>query len=74
MGKDITKNLVGQPIFKQVIKILPREQFDLLVNQCGSDRYYKSFFSWDQLVVMLLFSRCDRWAKDVMGCGLWQES
>jgi hypothetical protein len=61
MGKDITKNLVGQPIFKQVMKILPREQFDLLVRQCGSDRYYKSFFSWEQLVVMLfgIFSRCD---------------
>ena len=61
MGKDTTKNLVGQPIFKQVIKMLPKEQFDLLVEQCGSDRYYKSFFSWEQLVVMLfgIFSRCD---------------
>jgi hypothetical protein len=61
MGKDTTKNLVGQPIFKQVIKMLPKEQFDLLVGQCGSDRYYKSFFSWEQLVVMLfgIFSRCD---------------
>jgi hypothetical protein len=61
MGKDTTKHLVGQPIFKQVMKILPREPFDLLVGQCGSDRYYKSFFSWEQLVVMLfgIFSRCD---------------
>ena len=61
MSKDTTKNLVGQPIFKQVMKILPREQFDILVRQCGSDRYYKSFFSWEQLVVMLfgIFSRCD---------------
>lgn len=61
MGKDTTKKLVGQPIFKQVMKILPREQFDMIVKQRGSDRYYKSFFSWDQLVVMLfgIFSRCD---------------
>ena len=61
MSKDTIKNLVGQPIFKQVMKILPREQFDFLVIQCGSDRYYKSFFSWEQLVVMLfgIFSRCD---------------
>jgi len=61
MSKDTTKNLVGQPIFKQVMKILPREQFDLIVGQCGSDRYYKSFYSWEQLVVMLfgIFSRCD---------------
>ena len=61
MSKGNTKNLVGQPIFKQIVKMLPREQFDLLVQQCGSDRYYKTFFSWDQLIVMLfgIFSRCD---------------
>lgn len=41
--------------------MLPREQFDLLVKQCESDRYYKTFFSWDQLIVMWfgIFSRCD---------------
>ncbi|MDD4576366.1 MAG: IS4 family transposase [Bacteroidales bacterium] len=61
MSKDINKNLVGQPIFKQLIKILPRDQFDVLVKQNKTDRYYKSFYSWDQLVVMLfgIFSRCD---------------
>ena len=61
MGKDTAKNLASQPVFKQVMKILPREQFDIVVRQCGSDCCYKSFFSWDQLVVMLfgIFSRCD---------------
>lgn len=61
MGKNTEKNLVGQPIFKQIVKMLPREQFDLLVKQFESDRYYKSFFSWDQLITMLfgIFSRCD---------------
>lgn len=61
MGKDTAKNLVGQPIFKQLIKMLPREHFDILVQQYRSDRYYKTFFSWDQLIVMLfgIFSRCD---------------
>jgi len=61
MGKDTTKNLVGQPLFKQIIKVLPRDQFDLLVSQYSSDRYYKSFFAWEQLIVMLfgIFSRCD---------------
>ncbi len=61
MGKDKTKNLVGQPIFKQIVKMLPREQFDILVKQQKSDRYYKTFFSWDQLIVMLfgILSRCD---------------
>jgi hypothetical protein len=61
MGKDSKKNLVGQPIFKQIIKMIPRVKFDELVYQCKSDRYYKSFFSWEQLVTMLfgIFSRCD---------------
>ena len=61
MSKDSKKNLVGQPIFKQIIKMLPREQFDILVHQLGSDRYYKTFFSWEQLIVTLfgIFSRCD---------------
>lgn len=61
MGKDTTKNLVGQPLFKQIIKILPRDPFDLHASYCGSDRYYKSFFAWEQLIVMLfgIFSRCD---------------
>jgi len=61
MSKDRNKNLVGQPIFKQLIKLLPKDQFDFIVQQYNSDRYYKSFFSWDQLVVMLfgIFSRCD---------------
>ncbi len=53
MGKDNTKNLVEQPIFKQMIKMLPHSQFDLLVREHGSDRYYKTFFSWELLLVML---------------------
>jgi hypothetical protein len=61
MGKDSTKNLVGQPVFKQIIKIIPKDRFEMLVSKFKSDRYYKSFFSWDQLVTMLfgIFSRCD---------------
>jgi hypothetical protein len=31
MGKDSTKNLVGQPIFKQIIKMIPKDKFDELV-------------------------------------------
>jgi hypothetical protein len=44
MGKDKSKNLVGQPLFKQIVKMLPKDEFDLLVAKCGSDRYYKTFF------------------------------
>lgn len=61
MDKGRKKDLSGQPIFKQIIKMLPKEKFDELVIQQKSDRYYKTLFSWEQLVVMLfgIFSRCD---------------
>jgi len=61
MSKDTMKNLVGQPIFKQLINFLPKEKFDVLVRKHGSDKYYKTFSSWKQLVTMLfgIFSRCD---------------
>jgi hypothetical protein len=58
-GKD--NHLVGQPVFKQLINFIPKNKFDLLVQKHGSDRYYKSFSSWTQLVSMLfgVLSRCD---------------
>ena len=61
MGKDSKKHLVGQPIFRQIIKMIPRDKFNELVIRCKSDRYYKAFFSWEQMVTMLfgIFSRCD---------------
>ncbi|MDL2309091.1 DUF4372 domain-containing protein, partial [Bacteroidales bacterium OttesenSCG-928-C03] len=43
MGKNSKKNLVGQPIFKQIIDLLPKELFDVLVHKHQSDKYYKSF-------------------------------
>jgi len=61
MGKDIEKHLVGQPVFKQVIDLLPRYKFDFLVNKHKSDKYYKTFTSWQELVTLLfgILSRCD---------------
>jgi len=61
MSKDSKKNLVGQPVFKQIIQIIPKDKFDLIVKRNQSDKFYKSFFTWDELVTMLfgIFSRCD---------------
>lgn len=61
MNKIKDKNLVGQPIFKQLLEFIPRNKFDLLVNKYKSDRYYKTFDSWTQLMTMLfgILSRCD---------------
>jgi hypothetical protein len=61
MGKDSNKNLVGQPIFKQIVDLVPRAFFDRLVLEHGSDRYYKCFSSWTQFITLLfgILSRCD---------------
>jgi hypothetical protein len=61
MGKDSKKNLVGQPVFKQIIQMIPRSEFEVLAKKHGSDRYYKAFSSWDELVSLLfgIFSGCD---------------
>lgn len=59
--KDKEKKLVGQPIFKQLIDFLPKNKFDILAKQHQTDKYYKSFNAWTQLVSLLfgVFSRCD---------------
>ena len=61
MHKDTKNNLVGQPIFSQIVKLLPKNKFDMLVKRYNSDHYYKTFFSWEQLITMLygVLSRCD---------------
>ncbi|WP_036602274.1 DUF4372 domain-containing protein, partial [Olivibacter sitiensis] len=59
--KNTEKKLVGQPIFKQLLGFIPRNKFEMLVSKHRSDRYYKTFDSWTQLMTMLfgIFSRCD---------------
>lgn len=59
--KNTEKNLVGQPIFKQLLGFIPKSKFDSLAIKHKSDRYYKTFDSWTQLVTMLfgVLSRCD---------------
>lgn len=60
-SKNIKKHLVGQPVFKQILDLIPRNKFDFLVKSHKSDRYYKTFDSWTQLTTMLfgILSRCD---------------
>ena len=45
-SKNIEKHLVGQPVFKHIIDLIPHNKFDLLVSSHKSDRYYKTFDSW----------------------------
>lgn len=43
----------GQPIFTQLLKLVPRAIISRLANQYQADRYYKKFKSYDHLVTML---------------------
>ncbi|MBP6238041.1 MAG: DUF4372 domain-containing protein, partial [Saprospiraceae bacterium] len=38
--KDSSKNLVGQPIFKQLIDFIPKSVFDVLVIKHSIDKHY----------------------------------
>ena len=75
MSKNTELKLVGQPIFSQVLKLIDKWDFNKLVKSHNSDRYYKSFKSWDHLVTMLfgILSRCDsmaetcEWLKEMSG-------
>jgi hypothetical protein len=35
MGKDSQNHLVGQPVFKQIIQMIPRDEFEILVKKKG---------------------------------------
>lgn len=43
----------GQPIFSQLLKLIGKEQVDALARRQGTDRYCKTFYSYDHLVSML---------------------
>ena len=61
MAQVSKKKLIGQPIFKQIVDLLPKTVFDLLVRKQKSEKYYKCFSSWMELITLLfgILSRCD---------------
>lgn len=50
----------GQPIFSQLLSLIPSQVLGKAIKQHDSDRYYKKFKSYDHLVSMLYasFQRC----------------
>jgi hypothetical protein len=48
-----SSHFTGQPIFSQLLKLIGRDQIEALARRQGSDRYCKSFYSYDHLVSML---------------------
>jgi hypothetical protein len=61
MDKGSKKILIGQPIFKQIINLIPKSVVEQVVFKQRGDRYYKSFSVWDELITLLfgVFERCD---------------
>ena len=47
MGKDRKKNLVGQPIFKQIIKMIPRDNFNKLVNRIQLELLNREIYEYE---------------------------
>lgn len=48
-----SNNFSGQPIIKQLLKLLPPDIIARTVSRHNSDRYYKRFKTYDHLVTML---------------------
>ncbi len=61
MDKDKEIKFVGQPIFKQILKLLEAVNLQSLINKHQSDHYYKAFKTRTHIITMLfgILSRCD---------------
>ncbi|MEL7221741.1 MAG: DUF4372 domain-containing protein, partial [Bacteroidota bacterium] len=59
----------GQPIFSQLINLIPQPIINGSVIESDSDRYYKRFKSVDHLVTMLycIFHKCTSIREVVTG-------
>ena len=59
----------GQPIFNQILSLIPRSMVSTLVKEHRTDRYCKRFRSYDHLVTMLycVFHRCTSLREVVTG-------
>lgn len=61
MSKDKEINFVGQPILKQIFRLVENIDLSSIIARHQSDRYYKAFKTRTHLFTMLfgIFSRCD---------------
>ena len=61
MSKDNEIRFVGQPILKQILKLIEAVNIQGLINKHQSDYYYKAFKTRTHIITMLfgILSRCD---------------
>ena len=69
MSKNREINFVGQPILKQIFKLVDNIDLRSIINKYQSDRYYKAFKTRTHLITLLfgIFSRCDSMTEIVEG-------
>ena len=63
----------GQPIFNQVLRLIPRHSVQCIARELRADRYYKSFKTYDHLVTMLysIFNQCTSLREVTTGLLAW---
>lgn len=73
MGKGIF--FTGQPIFNQVLNLIPRKAVQAIARETGSDYYYKTFKTYDHLVTMLysIFNHCNSLREVTTGLLAWEQ-
>ena len=61
MDKNNEIKFVGQPVLKQILKLIDSVNINGLIKKHQSDYYYKAFKTRAQIITMLfgIFSRCD---------------
>lgn len=65
----------GQPIFNQVLSFLSRAEIATISKSCHSDRYCKTFGTYEHLVTMLyaILNRCDSLREVTTGLLAWDQ-
>jgi len=65
MSKDKEIRFVGQPIFKQILRLIDGVNMQSLISKRQSDHYHKAFKTRTHLTTMLfgILSRCDSMAE-----------
>ncbi|MBO9593912.1 MAG: IS4 family transposase [Niabella sp.] len=73
MGKG--NFFIGQPIFSQLLKLIPRNLVLSVVKEFSADRYCKRFSTYDHLVTMLyaIFNQCNSLREVTTGMLAWEE-
>lgn len=70
-----SKFFIGQPVFAQLLGLIPRKMVLQLAGQHRADRYCKRFSTYDHLVTMLysIFNNCHSLREATTGLLAWEQ-